>query len=172
MFQGRWPNLLSLDAKNRLALPARFRVDPADAEGGSEFMLGALEDPCLYVHTPAQHAVFLDRLFGRLGDTRASRRAKTYILSRFVPVGADAQGRITIPAFLITHGRLSKEVLLVAQESRLEIWATEVFGALESEVQGTGIADTLEAVFAEEEQERRLLRRTASPAREGNSLST
>ncbi len=172
MFQGRWPNHLSLDAKNRLALPARFRVEPADSEGGSEFMVGALEDACLYVHTPSQHAAFLDRIFSRLGDTRASRKAKAYILSRFVPVGADGQGRITIPGFLISHARLNKEVLLIAQESRLEIWATEVFGGLESEVQGTGIADVLEAVFAEEEQERRSLRRASGSAREGKSPST
>lgn len=171
MFQGRWPNLLTLDAKNRLALPARFRTAPADAEGSSEFILGALEDVCLYLHTPEQHTHFLDRINGRLGDTRASRRAKSYILSRFVPVAADAQGRITLPAFLIAHARLNKEVLLVSQESRVEIWANEVFAQLEAEVQGTGIADTLEAVFAEEEQERRTLRRTSGPVREGQSPS-
>ena len=56
MFQGRWPNSLTIDGKNRLALPARFRVGLMDQEGNAEFMVGVLNSPCLYLHTPEQRA--------------------------------------------------------------------------------------------------------------------
>ena len=166
MFQGRWPNILTVDAKNRLALPAPFRQAGSGDVG--DYMIGSLEDPCIYVHTAAQHQAFLDRL-AALGETRQSRRVRDFVLWRFEPVTADAQGRITIPSEMIAQVGIQREVCLISQEALLEFWANEVFARVSAEVQASGIADVLEAVFAEEEQERRLQRRAASSAREGNS---
>lgn len=166
MFQGRWPNVLTVDAKNRLALPAPFRLQSTGDVG--DFMIGSIEDPCIYVHTAEQHQAFLDRL-GGLGETRQSRRVRNFVLGRFEPVTADAQGRITIPSEMLAQVEITREVRLISQAARLEIWANEVFTRVSREVQASGIADVLEAVFAEEEQELRLQRRAASLAREGNS---
>jgi len=155
MFQGRWPNSLALDQKNRLTLPARLREGAQDREGNTEFMAGIMTDPCVYLHTEAQHERFLERLASRLGDTASGRRAKTYILSRFVPVHCDAQGRITLPASVIKESGIERDVWIVAQESRVELWAAERLRALEVEVEAAGIGDILESVFAEEQREQR-----------------
>ncbi len=168
MFQGRWPNSLSLDPKNRLALPARFRGAEVDKDGNEEFMVGKLQDACLYLHTPGQHQRFLDRIYRQLGDSRNSRQTKTYVLSRFVPVPSDSQGRLTLPAWLLEVAEIRKDVLLISQESRVEIWGQEVFDRLRTEVEGSGINDVLDTVFAEEERELRSLRRAQRPVGEGN----
>lgn len=174
MFQGRWPNILTVDAKHRLTLPAPFR--PAEGlDGSSEvttYMVGVLNDSCLYLHTRAQHERFLERIYRKLGDSRESRRHKTVILSRFVPVTSDASGRITIPGFLLKGAGINKEVLLISQKSRVEIWAKEVFQELQvDEGLPPAVEEALEEVFAEEEREMRESRRGESPAGEGETRS-
>lgn len=169
MFQGRWPNLLALDPKNRLSVPARFRVGHMDQDGNTDFMVGLLQDPCLYLHTDDQHKNFLERIYRHLGDTREGRKAKTWIVSRFIPVRADAQGRITMPAQLLEGASIAKEVVLIAQESRVEVWAVEKFRELEAEVESSGIGEVLERVFAEELQQKKLLHQAQGPVGEGRA---
>lgn len=160
MFQGRWPNPLSLDDKNRLTLPARLRDGEKDADGNQELMAGVFREKCIYVHSAAQHQDFLDQLFSAFGDDQRGRRAKTYVLSRFVPVRCDAQGRITLtPALLQTAGleratEGSREdratVILVAQDARLEVWESAEFKRLEAEVEADDeIAASIEAALGQ-----------------------
>lgn len=167
MFQGRWPHSLNLDAKKRLALPARVREGLSGGTGSTELMVGVLQEKCLYLHDTAQHERFLDRIFGQIGDTRDSRKLKTYILSRFMPVSTDSQGRMTVPQVLLDLAEIKKEVVLISQNSRVEVWGAEHFAALEAEAEAGALDDALEAVFQEEEAENRMLRRAQSPAGEG-----
>ena len=167
MFQGRWPNTLNVDVKHRLTLPAVFRSSDK-AEVGAEFMVGVLTDPCLYLHSLEQHDQFLERIYRQLGDSRESRRHKTAILSRFVPVASDANGRITIPAFLLDAAGIEKEVLLISQKTRVEIWGLQRF-AQETGDEGLSqtVSDALEQVFLEEERELHTNNRGESPDGEG-----
>ena len=166
MLQGRWPNPLTLDAKNRFALPSRVR-DGLLEKDAKELMVGVLQEPCLYLHNEVQHHRFLDRTFRHLGETRESRKLKTYIISRFVPVNTDSQGRITIPQLLLERAGIKKEVVLLAQDSRIELWPTEELDRLEAEAQSGSLDDALERVFADEQEEQRLLRRAVGPTGEG-----
>ncbi len=168
MFQGRWPNSLALDPKNRLTLPAKLREGEKGRPEVTDFIVGRLEDPCLYLFTPDQHDRFLRRIYDRIGDAKKSRMLKSYVISRFVPVTADAQGRLTLPGWLVEEARIKKDVVLIAQESRLEIWSSESFAALEAEAAAQGIGEILESVFAEEEAELASLRRGNPLGREGN----
>ena len=88
-----------------------------------------------------------------------------------MPVLPDGQGRITIPAQLLKEAGVEKEVVLVAQESRIEIWPLASYERMESEAKAEGIENVLETVFAEEESELASLRRTLRPDGEGNPLA-
>jgi division/cell wall cluster transcriptional repressor MraZ len=168
MLQGRWPNVLCLDPKNRLALPARLCEGE---EAVPEYSIGKLSDPCLYLHTPKQHRQFLARLYRHLGETSQSRRLKTYVVSRFMPVVLDGQRRITIPAPLIKAAALERELVLVAQKARIEIWPLQAFETMQAEAAKDELESALEKVYADEESELASLRRTARPDGEGNPLA-
>lgn len=140
-----------------------------DDEGNSEFMLGAVhKGEALYLMTHEQHQQFLKRIFSHLGDTKRSRATKTFILSRFVPVKTDGQGRMTLPAWLKEEAGIEGKVVLLIQEARIELWAAEKLAELEQSVyEDDEIEDALEAVFAEEERELKSNHRAEGPVEEG-----
>jgi division/cell wall cluster transcriptional repressor MraZ len=143
-----------VDAKHRLTLPTVFRGEKSELQ--SQFFVGVLLDSCIYLFTESQHHTFLERIYSKLGDSAENRLHKTVIVSRFTPVTADANGRITIPGFVLKAAKVQKEVILISQKTRVEIWGVETF----EEIGGgddlaPAVAGALEAVFAEEEQESR-----------------
>jgi len=108
----------NIDAKGRLAIPARFR------EGlGERFVATKGLDNCLFVFPMAEWARLEEKLKA-LPFTRADARA----FVRFFFAGAaecelDAQGRILIPEHLRTYAKLEKECVILGVSNRVEIWA-------------------------------------------------
>jgi len=108
----------NIDAKGRLAIPARFR------EGlGERFVATKGLDNCLFVFPMGEWARLEEKLKA-LPFTRADARA----FVRFFFAGAaecelDAQGRILIPEHLRTYAKLEKECVILGVSNRVEIWA-------------------------------------------------
>ncbi|MFO7171672.1 MAG: division/cell wall cluster transcriptional repressor MraZ [Bacillota bacterium] len=116
MFMGEYHH--NIDAKGRLAIPARFR------EGlGERFVATKGLDNCLFVFPMGEWARLEEKLKA-LPFTRADARA----FVRFFFAGAaecelDAQGRILIPEHLRTYAKLEKECVILGVSNRVEIWA-------------------------------------------------
>ena len=114
-----------LDAKNRVTLPARFRGDFARGV----VVTKGFGDRCLYVWDREAWERFADARLEALSDpfNREGRR-----LSRFLYGGAsegelDRQGRVMLPAPLIEHAQLDKEIVVVGVRDHLEIWDRETW---------------------------------------------
>jgi MraZ protein len=129
-----------LDAKNRVTLPARFRGDFARGV----VVTKGLGDRCLYVWDPQGWERFADAKLGRLDPfSREGRR-----LSRFIYGGAsegelDRQGRVMLPAPLLEHAQLDKDIVVVGVRDHLEIWDREAWKR-ESDFEGVGdVAESL-----------------------------
>ena len=108
----------TIDDKNRLTLPAKFR----QAFAGGVFVTRGL-DGCLFAYRRED--------WGRLVESRLSTldplSPETRRLERFFYAGAseselDKQGRVMIPAQLIEHAKLGREVVVAGVNDRLEIW--------------------------------------------------
>lgn len=115
MFTGEHQH--SLDAKGRVILPAKFR---AQLETGLYF--APSEDRCIDVYPLA---VFERRVAELRGRPREDKRARAY--ARVLLAGAhhdvpDTQGRVTIPPRLREYADLDKELTIVGNDERLEIW--------------------------------------------------
>lgn len=109
---------LRMDAKGRIALPAKSR---AELEDGVVICRG--QEHCLYVFPTAEFTRFTVALReAPLGD----RRLREFIRNLFsvateeVP---DAQGRVTLPATLRSYAGLQKECVVAGVNNRLEIWS-------------------------------------------------
>ena len=111
-----------LDDKGRLILPARFRDGLA---GGLVITKG--QERCLYVWPAAEFARLTEQL-GRAPVT--SKAARDY--SRVLFAGAsdeipDRQGRITVPPALRAYAGLTRECVVIGQNTRVEIWDAQTW---------------------------------------------
>ena len=105
----------SLDAKNRVFIPAIFR----DALG-EEFVVFKGSEKCLYVYTKEG----FEKLSQQFINTN-NRDVQRAFFSQVVDMTADKQGRITLTSDLLEHANLLKDVAIIGAGSRIEIWATE-----------------------------------------------
>ena len=108
----------TLDEKNRLTLPARFRS--RFAEG---LVLTRGIEGCLTVYTPAEFSQKVESRLAKLDPfSRESRAMERFYYSNAVEAVHDKQGRIMVPQSLIQKAGLTREVLVVGVSSRLEVW--------------------------------------------------
>ena len=121
----------TIDDKNRLTLPARFRESFAD---GVVVTRGI--EPCLAVFTQdgwedfsGSHLAGLDRFSGEARDMRR------YLFSATVVTELDKQGRVTIPAGLLAKADLGRDVIVAGVGDCLEIWNPEAWRTRMDEVE-------------------------------------
>jgi len=108
----------TLDEKNRLTLPARFRSRFAEGLVLTRGMEG-----CLTVYTPAEFSQKVESRLAKLDPfSRESRAMERFYYSNAVEAVPDRQGRIMVPQSLIQKAGLTREVLVVGVSSRLEVW--------------------------------------------------
>jgi len=133
----------TLDAKNRIAVPARLR--PAFAGG---IYVTTFHERCLAGFAPDEFRQHLDEQTQQTSPLSSKRRA----LQRFAAAGAvyqelDAQGRITLPGRHLEYAGIGREATVIGVQDHIEIWdrATwaEYLTHLEEEADAT--ADELAA---------------------------
>lgn len=119
MFRGINP--LSLDAKGRLSMPARYRQQVRDAADG-QLILTVDRDRCLLLY-PLPVWEEVEQKLIQLSSVNARARAlKRLLLGHAEECGMDGSGRILLPAPLREFANLDKRVVLVGQGNKFEIW--------------------------------------------------
>ena len=122
----------SLDPKNRLAMPPKYRETLAQEKGRSFYLTSGM-DGCLYLFLPAQWEKMLadDLKMFSMPDKEQERAFKRKFFSEAVEVEPDAQGRILVPQYLKEHAGLRFDVLVQGAGNRAEIWDTKRWAAYE-----------------------------------------
>jgi MraZ protein len=115
MFIGEYAH--TIDEKNRLAIPAKFRDT---LKAGAVVTRGL--DHCLFVYTFEEWKKLAEKLAG-LPISKANTRA----FARLMLAGAmdcemDKQGRVIVPEYLREYAALNKKVVIAGLFNRLEIW--------------------------------------------------
>src|ERR671928_2096291 len=94
----------TLDDKNRLTLPAKFREAFADGVVVTRGM-----DGCLYAHTREAFGRLVERMRSLDPLSREARVMQRHFFSGASDAEPDRQGRIMIPAALLKSAGLSRE---------------------------------------------------------------
>ena len=133
----------TLDEKNRLTLPAKFR----QAFAGGVVLTRGL-DTCLEAYPVDDWQQLVQSRLAGLN----SLSHETRVLERFYYTGAveakpDKQGRVMLPSPLIEHAGLGREVVVVGMRDRLEIWDRAAWRDQLKEVMGSAehVAERLAA---------------------------
>jgi MraZ protein len=108
----------SLDAKNRLTVPPKFR-----ATFSSGIVLAKGLEPCIALWTPDEFESWTDSFLSNLNPVSAERRKLTrFFAGSSFDVELDSAGRVTLNAPLLAHAGIAKEVVIVGNLDHLEIW--------------------------------------------------
>jgi MraZ protein len=108
----------TIDDKNRLTLPAKFREDFADG-----VVLTRGLDGCLFAYRrPDWERIVETRLTQIDQLSKEGRRLHRHFFSGAAEAELDKQGRVMVPAALIEHAKLGREVVVAGVHDRLEIW--------------------------------------------------
>lgn len=118
MFMGEYNH--TIDAKNRLIIPSKFREAL-----GEEFVVTKGLDGCLFVYDNDAWAEFENKLKGLPLTNKEARTFVRFFLAGAASVEVDKQGRILVPSVLKEFAGINKDVVLVGVASRIEIWSKE-----------------------------------------------
>lgn len=108
----------SLDAKKRLNIPAKFR--PAFSDG---VVLAKSLEPCVSLWAPEAFESFTESVLGKLNPVSSERRKLTrFFAGSSFDTELDSAGRVSLNPPLLAHAGIEKEVVVVGNLDRLEIW--------------------------------------------------
>lgn len=119
MFRG--VNNLNLDAKGRLAIPTRYR-EPLHTQCDGTLVVTVDPDHCLLLY-PLPEWVEIERKLMKLPALNPSvRRLQRLLVGHATECELDGSGRILLPPPLREFARLDKQVVLVGQGNKFELW--------------------------------------------------
>jgi MraZ protein len=133
----------TIDDKNRLTLPAKFRHVYAD---GIVVTRGI--DGCLDAYTRADWDKLIeDRLAGLDPLSKEGRRMQRHFFSAAMEADLDKQGRVILSAALLEHAKLGRDVVVAGVHDHLEIWDRDIWRRELAEVEGS-VEDVAERLAA------------------------
>jgi MraZ protein len=133
----------TIDDKNRLTLPAKYREAFKD---GVVVTRGL--DGCLYAYRRPDWDRLVESRLATLDPlSPEGRRLHRFFFSGASESELDKQGRVMIPAQLIEHAKLGREVVVAGVNDRLEIWDRAAWRKELAEVEGSAedVAERLAA---------------------------
>ncbi|AKX43726.1 cell division protein MraZ [Thiopseudomonas alkaliphila] len=131
MFRGTTSS--NLDSKGRLTIPSRYRDELELRCAGKMVVSIDFTDPCLSLYPLSEWEKIEAKLL-QLPSLRAdTRRLSRLLIGSAVDVELDANCRILIPSRLREHAQITKEVTLVGQLNRFQLWSAECWDAVWTE---------------------------------------
>jgi MraZ protein len=133
----------TIDDKNRLTLPAKFR---RAFEDGIVVTRGL--DGCVYAWPPTAWESYRDTTLSELHPlSQQGRRMRRHFFSGASETAPDKQGRVSIPPALLEHAKLGRDVVVAGVNDHLEIWDRAAWKRELAEVEGSAedVAERLAA---------------------------
>jgi len=120
----------TLDAKNRLTVPARFRA--ALSEG---VVMAKGTEPCVVLWTPDDYDAFTTSMLDSFHPLSEDReKLERFYASSSHDTELDSAGRVGVPPFLMQHAGLKKDVVVIGARNRLEVWDRGTWGGVDDQL--------------------------------------
>lgn len=122
----------TIDDKNRLSLPAKFRK-----EMGKKVVITPGLDFCLFIFTMKEWEKIAERLSVKessilQADNRGFNR---YLLGGAVEVEIDGVGRMLLPEHLRERAKLKSKVVFIGVKDRAELWDEATWESYRNDVE-------------------------------------
>ena len=121
MFRGI--SSVTMDAKGRMALPARYRDAVAVASDGRIVVTIDMRESCLLLYPLAEWELVQGKLENLSNINPQARLLQRLLIGHATDLELDAAGRLLLPSMLRDFGGLKKKLVLVGQGNKIEIWS-------------------------------------------------
>lgn len=125
MFRGA--TNLSMDAKGRLAVPAKHR-DALLAQSAGNIVLSAHLHPCLLLYPQPVWEPIQSKIMSLSSFDKHSAALQRRLVGYAEDLTIDGSGRFLVSAELRELANLQKEVMLVGLSDHFELWDKEAWG--------------------------------------------
>jgi len=112
---------LTVDGKGRLAMPAKYR-DVLLLRAGGKLVVTADSASCLLIYPAPDWEPIQERLMSLSSFNSRTRDLQRLLVGNASDVEMDAAGRILLPGPLRKFAGLDKDVALIGQGARFELW--------------------------------------------------
>jgi MraZ protein len=145
MFRG--VNKINLDAKGRMALPARYRDQIADCCENQLVATIDTETRCLLLYPLPEWETIEKKIDALPSFNPAARRIQRLLIGHATDLELDSSGRLLLPQPLREYAQMDKKLVLLGQGRKFEIWSEEQWNS----ARDLYLADSDEAVALPED---------------------
>jgi len=116
---------INMDAKGRLAIPARQREGLLEQCGGRVVITIDTQSTCLTLYPLPEWERIEAEIQALPALKPAVKRFQRLMLGYAADIELDGNGRVLMPVSLREYAHLEKKVVLVGQGNKLELWAED-----------------------------------------------
>jgi MraZ protein len=122
MFNSRYD--CKVDAKGRLALPAKIKAAIPDSNG-SELIMRQGDDGCLALYTQIEFKKLFNQINSLSDRDPVQRKIKRSFFEGMTEVELDNAGRFLIPKSFMVWAGIDKDAVVLGVGAFVEIWSPE-----------------------------------------------
>ncbi|MEM8593550.1 MAG: division/cell wall cluster transcriptional repressor MraZ [Pseudomonadota bacterium] len=134
---------INMDAKGRMALPAKLRAHLPNDGAGLLVCTIDVQSRCLVIYPEDEWSSVEEQLQSLPSLDIKSRRFKRLILGHASDLEPDSNGRVLIPSVLREFASLDKKIVVLGQAKKIEVW-DETAWVKERELALDEVADDFE----------------------------
>ena len=121
MFRGI--SAINVDSKGRIAVPTRYR-QMLEVEGQQKLIVTIdTEQRCLLLYPLNEWEIIEAKVAALPSFNAAARRIQRLLIGHATEIELDNNGRILLPQLLRDHAGLDKQIMLVGQGKKFELWS-------------------------------------------------
>jgi len=139
-----------MDAKGRMAMPARYRERLLEICGG-HLVVTVDPDACLLVYPLPEWEVIESKLVQLPSFNKRAKSIQRLLIGHATECDMDGQGRILLPTLLRDYAGLSKKIVMIGQGKKFELWDEEAWNDSQEALLGSVQDDAGELPVALEE---------------------
>lgn len=125
MFQGS--HAINLDAKGRMAIPAKYRETLAESCGGRIVMTAHTQDKCVLLYPEYEWQSILPKIEALPTFNKSALRAQRLLIGYACALELDGNGRVLVPPTLRDYAALEKKLMLVGLGKKFELWSEDAW---------------------------------------------
>jgi MraZ protein len=116
-----------MDTKGRMAIPVKYRKDLGAADGSSVVVTVNPHDKCLWLYPEHEWQPIAQKVSRLPALNRQNKNLQRLLIGYAEEMQLDGQGRILLNKALRDYAGMSKQVALVGQGHKFEIWDAETW---------------------------------------------
>ena len=122
MIKFRGVSNLSLDAKGRIVLPARYRERLVEISDSQLVITIDTDQPCLLIYPLNEWELIEEKIEALPSFNPTTRRIQRLLIGHATDTEVDTNGRMLLSNPLREYAQLGKKVVLIGQGKKFELW--------------------------------------------------